>query len=104
MVAVMIDSGRAIERAMSQQDWQDAGAGWQGKDGELRLIGWGRQRRIVILRRRIERSLVVERNLAGQLSLGFAEIDGGRDSFGLTPHWFRLSRRLATRFHDPCSR
>src|SRR6201984_1828608 len=70
---------RAIERAMSQQDWQDAGAGWQGKDGELRLIGWGRQRRIVILRRRIERSLVVERNLAGQLSLGFAEIDGGRE-------------------------
>jgi hypothetical protein len=70
---------RAIERAMSQQDWQDAGAGWQGKDGELRLIGWGRQRRIVILRRRIERSLVVERNSAGQLSLGFAEIDGGRE-------------------------
>jgi hypothetical protein len=70
---------RAIERAMSQQDWQDAGACWQGKDGELRLIGWGRQRRIVILRRRIERSLVVERNSAGQLSLGFAEIDGGRE-------------------------
>ena len=70
---------RAIERAMSEQDWQDAGAGWQGKDGELRLIGWSRQRRIVILRRRIERSLLVERHPAGQLSLSFAEIDGSRE-------------------------
>ncbi|MBA0083814.1 MAG: transposase, partial [Acidobacteria bacterium Pan2503] len=70
---------RAIERAMYEQDWQDAGAGWQGKDGELRLMGWSRQRRIVILRRRIERSLLVERNPAGQLSLSFAEIDGSRE-------------------------
>ena len=70
---------RVIERAMSEQDWQDAGAGWQGKDGELRLMGWSRQRRIVILRRRIERSLLVERNPAGQLSLSFAEIDGSRE-------------------------
>jgi hypothetical protein len=61
---------RAIERAMHEQDWQDAGAGWQGKDGELRLMGWSRQRRIVILRRRIERSLLIERHPAGQLSLG----------------------------------
>jgi Transposase DDE domain len=29
---------RAIERAMHLQDWQDAGAGWQGKDGELAVI------------------------------------------------------------------
>jgi hypothetical protein len=43
---------RAIERAMYEQDWQDAGAGWQGKDGELRLMGWSRQRRIVNCRRR----------------------------------------------------
>jgi hypothetical protein len=27
---------RALERAMSEQDWQDAGAGWHGKDGTLR--------------------------------------------------------------------
>jgi hypothetical protein len=71
---------RAIERAMHEQDWRDAGAGWQGKDGELRLMGWSRQRRVVILRRRIERSLaLVERDASGQLSLGFAEIDGGRE-------------------------
>ena len=71
---------RAIERAMREQDWQDAGAGWQGKDGELRLLGWSRHRRVVILRRRVERSLALtERDASGQLLLGFAEIDGGRE-------------------------
>ena len=71
---------RAITRAMNERDWCDAGAGWQGKDGELRLMGWGRQRRVVILRRRVERSLALTaRDAAGQLSLGFAEIEGGRE-------------------------
>jgi hypothetical protein len=46
---------RVIERAMGEQDWQNAGARWQGKDGRLRLEGWSRYRRILILRRRIER-------------------------------------------------
>jgi len=71
---------RAIERAMCEQDWQDAGAGWQGKGGALRLLGWSRQRRVVMLRRRVQRSLALtERDAAGQLMLGFAEIDGGRE-------------------------
>jgi hypothetical protein len=71
---------RAIERAMGEQDWQDAGAGWQGKDSQLRLQGWSRHRRIAILRRRIERSLALtERDADGQLRLGFAEIDDGAE-------------------------
>jgi hypothetical protein len=72
---------REIERAMSEQeqDWQTAGAGWQGKDGRLRLESWSRHRRIVILRRRIERSLALsKRDGGGQLRLGFAQIDDGR--------------------------
>jgi hypothetical protein len=69
---------RAVERAMGEQDWNNAGAGWQGKDGCLRLEGWGRDRRIVILRRRTERSLALSaRDGAGQLRLGFAEVDDG---------------------------
>jgi hypothetical protein len=71
---------RAIERAMGEQDWQDAGAGWHGKDSTLRLMGWSRQRRVVMLRRRVARSLALaERDASGQLRLGFAEIDGGRE-------------------------
>jgi hypothetical protein len=72
---------RAIERAMGDEhDWQDAGGRWQGKDGRLRLEGWSRHRRIVILRRRVERALAVaERDNAGQLRLGFAEIEESKE-------------------------
>ena len=67
---------------MGEQDWQNAGARWQGKDGRLRLEGWSRYRRIVMLRRRIERELALsERDDDGQLRLGFAEIDEGREVF-----------------------
>ncbi len=51
-----------------------------GKDGRLRLQGWRRPRRIVILRRRLERSLALtQHDDAGQLRLSFAEIDDGRE-------------------------
>jgi hypothetical protein len=64
---------RAVERAMGEQDWQNAGARWWG---------WSRYRRIVIPRRRIERELTLsERDGDGQLRLGFAEIDEAREVF-----------------------
>ena len=44
---------RLIEKAMGEADWTAAGQGWQGKESALRLTGWGRQRRVVILRRRL---------------------------------------------------
>src|SRR6201984_2580969 len=74
---------RAVERAMSEHDWQDAGARWQGKDGRLRLQGWSRGGRIVMIRRRTERppALSNKRDTDGQLRLGFAEIDHGREVF-----------------------
>jgi hypothetical protein len=31
--------------------WVDAGQGWQGKDGQLKLDGWSRSRRVIVLRR-----------------------------------------------------
>src|SRR3954451_23740062 len=40
---------RSLERAMQQSDWADAGQGWQGKETSLRLSGWSRHRRIVLL-------------------------------------------------------
>jgi len=71
---------RAVERAMGERDWQDAGCRWQGKDSELRLEGWSRHRRIIILRRRIERPLALtERDDAGQLQLSFAEVSDNRE-------------------------
>ncbi|MGA9210818.1 MAG: transposase [Terriglobales bacterium] len=73
---------RTITRVMGQSGWSDAGQGWQGKEEQLRLTGWGRQRRIIVLRRRLTKSLAVaERDAEGQLYLGFAEIGKGREVY-----------------------
>ena len=69
---------RVLERAMREDDWHDAGVGWQGKGGEIRLMGWSRQRRVVLLRRRLAGVMVSEREADGQLALGFVETDEAR--------------------------
>ncbi len=65
-----------IERAFSRGGWRDAGQGWQGQTAELRLTGWSRDRRVIVLRRRL-RSDVMASTRAGadQLRLSFAEIE-----------------------------
>ena len=41
---------RLLEKAMGAGDWQDAGQGWWGREAALRLEGWSRQRRVILLR------------------------------------------------------
>jgi hypothetical protein len=66
---------RAIERA-ANGPWTDAGHGWQGRSVELRLDGWGRQRRVVLLRRKLEGALALgEQDANGQQLLSFATVD-----------------------------
>jgi hypothetical protein len=66
---------RAIERAMNGP-WAEAGHGWQGQSVELRLDGWGRQRRVVLLRRKLEGTLAIsEQDNSGQQLLSFATVD-----------------------------
>jgi hypothetical protein len=66
---------RSLERATQQSDWADAGQGWQGKETSLRLSGWSRQRRIVLLRRKLARDLAMtDRTNPAQPRLGFAEV------------------------------
>jgi len=73
---------RAMERAMAQSDWADAGQGWQGKATTLRLLGWSRQRRVVLLRRKLGRELAVaERTDRGQQRLGFIEVGPDLDAW-----------------------
>ena len=79
---------RVLERAMRESDWQNAGAGWQGKWGEVRLHGWSRQRRVVLLRRRLRQLLLTERPAEGTpaagkvpLQLGFVELDARREAW-----------------------
>jgi hypothetical protein len=66
---------RSLDRAMSQSDWADAGQGWQGRETTLRLQGWSRQRRIILLRRKLtgERATTDPANPT-QPRLGFTEV------------------------------
>lgn len=73
---------RLIKRAFSKDDWRDAGQGWEGRSDSLRLVGWSRQRQVLVLRRRLKESLAVgERNDKGQLLLGFADIGPGAEAY-----------------------
>jgi len=64
-----------VERMMDDGGWTEAGQGWEGREGSLRLEGWSRSRRVVVLRRRCRGALAVRgRDAAGQLALGFAEV------------------------------
>jgi hypothetical protein len=66
---------RSLARAMQQADWADAGQGWQGKETMLRLQGWSRHRRIILLRRKLARDVAMtDRANPAQLLLGFAEV------------------------------
>ena len=68
---------KLIERTYSKGGWADAGQGWQGRHEELRLDGWSRQRRVVVLRKRLKDGVVASRQGdRDQLQLGFVEIDG----------------------------
>ena len=66
---------RDLERTMRHSDWADAGQGWQGKETTLRLLGWSRQRRVILLRRKLARDLAItEQANPAQPRLTFAEI------------------------------
>jgi hypothetical protein len=61
---------------MRNADWTEAGQGWQGKETELRLMGWSRQRRIILLRRKLRGDVAIAENAQPlQKRLSFAEID-----------------------------
>lgn len=64
---------RYIERGFATGQWADAGQGWQGQEGTIRLTGWSRARRIVILRRALRGEVLLTDE--HQLSLAFVEKD-----------------------------
>ncbi len=72
---------RLIAKAMGEGEWLDAGHGWHGKEGALRLQGWSRARRVVVLRRKLRRELAptARRKDGDQCLLGFAEVEAGRE-------------------------
>ena len=65
---------RYIEQIFATCDWTDAGQGWEGQDGQIKLSGWSRSRRIVILRRPLQGEML----LADQQQLQLAFVEKGK--------------------------
>src|SRR5271166_5563972 len=73
---------RMIERLSTQREWTNAGQGWQAKESLLRLDGWSRQRRVIILRRRVKGALTMSSNeTLGQQTLSFVEVGADADVY-----------------------
>jgi len=66
---------RHIERIFWDAGWSDAGQGWEGKDGQLRLSSWEKARRVVVLRRPLQGEVLITQDENGQGLLGFIEAD-----------------------------
>lgn len=73
---------KLLDRLLGQNEWVDAGQQWQGLSTELRLSGWSRARRVVVLRRplgpaRQEAEVRKARRTAKQMALDLPELTHG---------------------------
>ena len=66
---------RPIERVFWEAGWTEAGQGWEGKEGQLKLIGWDAARRVVVLRRPLQGEVLIAQEDNGQQLLGFVQAD-----------------------------
>ena len=60
---------RLIERLFRREDWTratEASQGWQAIEDELRLSGWSKARRVVVLRRRIKHDIALTAKKRGK--------------------------------------
>jgi hypothetical protein len=56
-----------IEKLFNEPQWQCAGQGWEGVDSQVRLSGWSKSRRVVVLRRRIRQETLTKQDEQRQL-------------------------------------
>jgi len=52
-----------------QGQWQEAGQGWEGREGVLQLQGWSRSRRVIVLRRKLKQRPAETEEASAQLRL-----------------------------------
>lgn len=62
---------RLVRLLWACDDWSDAGQGWEARESTIRLLGWARERRVVVLRRPLKSELAVEDK--AQQWLGFID-------------------------------
>lgn len=64
---------RYIEKLFWEQDWSEVREGWEGRNGELKLNGWSRARRVIVLRRALRGEALLADESQGILA--FIETD-----------------------------
>ena len=73
---------RMIEKLASAREWVDAGQGFEAKESEVRLEGWSRQRRVIVLRRRLKDAVGLRvSDDDAPLQLAFVEIGEASDVY-----------------------
>lgn len=94
---------RLIERLFNRQDWtaaNEASQGWQAIEDKVRLAGWSKERRVVVLRRRIKRDVALTRGgKEGQqqvLALGWDAVQEDGQARGRPSPSARRTRPCAT--------
>jgi hypothetical protein len=65
---------KLINRLIAKGEWVDAGQGFKGAEATLRLTGWSRERRVIVLKRPIREETVITDD---QLHLAFIETEDG---------------------------
>ena len=75
---------KLIGQVLEKEDWVDAGQQWQGREDALRLSGWSKRRRLIVLRRPLRGKPAEEAETAdkwksggqatGQLTLDLPEL------------------------------
>jgi Transposase DDE domain group 1 len=66
---------RMIERLASAREWVCAGQGFEAKESKVRLTGWSRERRVIVLRQRLKGAVGLSRSDEdGTPQLSFVEI------------------------------
>jgi len=66
---------RLIRKLFRQSEWEDAGQGWEGIEDALALSGWGRTRRVVVLRRKLTGEMLLTEKDEAQGKFAFIEGD-----------------------------
>ena len=65
---------RYLEQIFWSEGWDNAGQGWEGREGNIKLTGWKAERRIIALRRPLSGEVLLSEQ-SQQLALAFVETE-----------------------------
>jgi hypothetical protein len=74
---------RYIEKLFWEQDWSEVSEGWEGRNGELKLNGWSRARRVIVLRRALRGEALLADESQGILAFIEADIPAKRYEYAV---------------------